>query len=281
MKLRVVVLASALSLSGCASISTFFSSDGEPSYAATPDENMRLAQEAMNDKNYNEAAAFFEHVKTKYPYVEAATTAELGLADADYEREKYIEARDRYTNFVRLHPTHARVDYAAYRGALTHYKEIPSDFFLLPPASEKDQIEVRNAMAAMGEFQRQYPGSALKADAQKVLDEVRLRLAEHELYVADFYTHPNRQRWRAVVTRLSVVEKNYGGLGLDERVAFGLYDAYLKLDESDNAKAALQRFIDKNPAAPEVGRAKRLIAEAPVQKAIAPPTPDTTPDAGS
>ncbi len=279
MKLRAVLVISAFAVSSCASLSTFFSQDGEVAYATTPEENMRLAQQAMVDKNFNEAANYFEYVKTKFPYVEAATTAELGLADADFEREKFIEARDRYQNFVRLHPTHARIDYAAFRAALTHYKEIPSDFFLLPPASEKDQVEVRNALTAMNDFVRLYPSSERRSEAQKILDEVKLRLAEHEMYVADFYSHPNRAKWRAVVTRLSVVEKSYAGLGLDERVAFGLYDAYLKLEEADNARAALQRFVAAHPDSREVGRAKRLIAEAPPQKQA--PAPVETPDAGS
>lgn len=281
MKLRAVLFICALAISGCASITSFFSSDNEVAFSPDPETNMLRADTAMKEKNYNEAAALYEYVKTKFPYVEAATSAELGSADADFEREKYIEARDRYQTFVRLHPTHPRNDYAAYRAALSHYKEIPSDFFLLPPASEKDQVEVRNAMGAMSEFVRNYPSSPLRPEAQKILDEVKLRLAEHEMYVADFYTHPNRRRWRAVVTRLSVVEKNYGGVGLDSRVAFGLYDAYLQLDEPDNAKAALQRYIEKNPAAEDVNRARRLIAEAPAQKQIVAPPAEASPDAGT
>ena len=150
MNFRVVSASLALSLSACASFGTFAGQEGgEVEFAADAETNMRKGDDAMNAKNYTEAASFFEFVKTKYVYLDLAKTAELRLADADFERERFAEARDRYQNFVRLHPTHPRVDYAAFRAALTHYKEIPSDFFLLPPASEKDQVEVRNAASAM------------------------------------------------------------------------------------------------------------------------------------
>lgn len=275
MKLRVVVTSVCLSLWGCASFGTFVGQEGEVTFAPTAEENLRKGNEAMEGKNYAEAANFFDYVKTKFPYLEVAKEAELRLADADFERDRFIEARDRYQNFGRLHPTHPKVDYSAFRAALTHYKEIPSDFFLLPPASEKDQVEVRNALSAMTDFVRSYPGSEHLKEAKKVLDEVRQRLAEHELYVADFYA--KRARWPAVVTRLGVVVRDYGGIGLDERAAFGLYEAHLKLDQPAQARAALARFVERFPDDPAAKKAARLLAELPAEKA----SPGGAPDAGT
>lgn len=266
------------SLSGCASFGTFAGQEGgEVQFASDADENMRKGNEAMDGKNFAEAASYFEFVKTKYPYLETAKTAELRLGDADFERDRFVEARDRYQNFVRLHPTHPRIDYAAYRAALTHYKEIPSDFFLLPPASEKDQVEVRNALSAMVDFTRSYPGSEFVPEAKKVLDEVKLRLAEHEMYVADFYAR--RDRWPAVVTRLSVVARDFSGIGLDERVSFGLYDAYLQLHDPAKAKDALQKYADKFPEAPGAKKALKLIAALPETGPAPAPAPAV--DAGT
>ena len=269
------VLVSAFFLSACASFGTFAGQDTDDvTFADSAEENMRKGDEAMNSKNYQEASAFFEFVKTKYPYLEVAKTAELRLGDADFERDRFAESRERYQNFVRLHPTDSRIDYAAFRAALTHYKEIPSDFFLLPPASEKDQVEVRNAASALSEFVRSYPSSEHLAEAKKVLDEVRIRLAEHELYVASFYAR--RDRWPAVVNRLNTVAKEYSGVGvLDERVAFGLYDAYVALEQPAKARDALQKFIDQHPDDSAATKAQRMISELPTSPAAA------APDAGT
>lgn len=216
-------------------IGTFLGGDAaEPNYADDAEENLKRGDDSLESKNFVEAQKYFDYVKSKYPYLEAATTAELRLGDVDFEREKYIEARDRYVSFIKLHPTHPKLDYAAYRAALTHYKDMPSDFFILPPSSEKDQGEVRAASVAMADFIRTYPQSEYVAAAQKALDEVRRRLAEHELYVAGFYKR--REKWQAVVSRLNVVARDFGGLGYEEKVYFGLHDAYLKIQADSQAK---------------------------------------------
>ncbi len=278
MKLPVLFPFVMVLLSACASFGTFASLEGnDVQFASDAEENMRKGDEAMESKNYAEAAAYFEFVKTKYPFLELAKTAELRLADADFEREHFVEARDRYQNFVRLHPTHARIDYAAYQGALTHYKEIPADFFVLPPSTEKDQVEVRNALSAMNEFTLNYPKSELGPEAKKIIGEVKLRLAEHELYVASFYAR--RDRWPAVVTRLKVVLNKFSGIGLDEQVSFDLSEAYLKLSQPANAREVLQQYATQFPDTEGAKRAHKLMAK--IEVPAPPSAPVPIPDGGT
>ncbi|MBL8955986.1 MAG: outer membrane protein assembly factor BamD [Myxococcaceae bacterium] len=251
---RLFVIFVCLLVSACkgGGFGTFFGGDAaEPSYADDADENLTRGQESLDSKNYVEAQKYFDYVKSKYPYLEAATTAELKLGDVDFEREKYIEARDRYVNFAKLHPTHPKLDYAAFRAALTHYKDMPSDFFVLPPSVEKDQAEVRSASVALADFIRNYPQSSYVEEAKKALDEVRRRLAGHELYVANFYKR--RERWQAVVLRLNVVARDFGGLGYEEKVYFGLYDAYLKIQSTSQKKLELGQV--------ELSKAQAVLAE--------------------
>lgn len=270
------VVASGLLL-GCATLGDF-AATGEVAvvYGADADENLALADKAMAAKNFDEAARYYEHVKTKYPFLEAAKTAELRLADTDFERDRFVEARDRYQSFVRLHPTHAQVDYAAFRAALTHYRDIPSDFVLLPSSTEKDQVEVRGALAALTEFVSAYPESTHLTEAKEVLQDVRRRLAQHELTVADFYA--KRERWPAVVGRLSVVAERFPGTGLDERVAFGLYEAHRKLKDEKKAAEALRVYAAKFPEEPGARRALAILASLSADSR--PEAPRAAPDAG-
>jgi outer membrane protein assembly factor BamD len=271
MKPFSIGISAVLALCGCASFGTFAgTSEGTVVYGADAEENLKKGDEAMESRNYPEAAQYFEFVKTKYPYLEAAKTAELKLADSEFARDRFTEARDRYQNFVRLHPTHPQVDYSAYRAALTHYKDIPSDFFLLPPASEKDQSEVKNALSAMVDFLRAYPKSSFVPEAETALREVKRRLTEHELYVANFYA--KREKWTAVAARLASVAKTYGGVGYDEQIYSSLTDAYLKLSDTARARETLTTFIAKYPSDEGVARAKRRLEELP---------PVSIPDAGT
>lgn len=268
--IRRLVLASVVATSGCASVSSFFSGNDDPLYSTEADENFKKGNEALESKNYTEAAKYFEFTRTKFPFLEVSKEAELRLADTAFEQEKYVEARDRYQNFARLHPTHPKVDYAAFRGAETHFRDIPSDFFLLPPAIEKDQVELKRALAALADFTRLYPRSEYQDRAKTIIDDVRRRLARHELYVAEFYR--KRERWPAVVNRLSIVQKNFQGIGFDADVAFGLYDAHVAMKETEKARAALAFFVEKAPQDAQVGKAKTLLQRLPP-----PPAPAAEP----
>lgn len=229
----------------------------EPDYASSAEENLKKGDEALESKNYAEAEKYFDHVRSKYPFLEAAREAELKVADTHFEREKFTEARDSYQNFVKLHPTHPRVDYAAFRAALTHVKDVPSDFFLLPPSYEKDQGDVKGTVRAMNDFIRQYPDSKYLPEAKSAVEDARRRLAKHELYVAQFYK--KRERWKGAAGRFENVSKNFPGLGYDEEALLGLHEAYSKLGEPEKAKGALKLLIERMPGTPAAARAQNLL----------------------
>ena len=226
-------------------------------FASDAQANLDKGNDALRTKSYLEAEKYFEFVKTKYPFLDAAKEAEIRLADTDFDRERFTEARDRYQNFVKLHPTHPKVDYAAFRAALTHYKDMPSDFFILPPSKEKDQVQVRAANKAMADFVRSYPSSTYYPEAKKILDDTRRRLAEHEIYVAEFYA--KRDKWLAVARRLETVVDQYSGLGYDEKVLFQLHDVYGKLNDKSRAEDALRKIISRFPGTPAASRAQQML----------------------
>src|SRR5687767_4304857 len=97
--LRAVCLTAFLSTSGCALLSSGGQA-GDPDFAAEADENIRRGTDAIERKDFLQAERYFEHVRTKFPYLEAANEAELKLADLDFEQEKYAEAREKYQAFI-------------------------------------------------------------------------------------------------------------------------------------------------------------------------------------
>ncbi len=241
--------------SGCASLTS--GQAGEPDYASAAEENLRLGTEALENKDFLRAQKYFEFVRAKFPYQEAAREAELKLADVEFAREAWPEAREAYESFIKLHPTHAKVDYAAYRSALTHVEDYPSDFFALPPPEEKDQGEIQAALLAMEDFRRQYPKSEYADDAKAQADEARRRLAEHELYVARFYQ--KRERWKAVAQRLESLLRRYPGTPYEEEALFDLHSAYVKLNDPKKAEETLRQVQRRLPGTPAAERAQRML----------------------
>ncbi|GMU08851.1 MULTISPECIES: outer membrane protein assembly factor BamD [Corallococcus] len=254
MRSAVLVL-TALLMSSCAALSA--GPAGEPDYATQAAENLALGEAALEDKDFLKAEKYFDHVRTKFPYLEAAREAELKLADLDFAREMYPEARDKFDSFIKLHPTHPKVDYAAYRAALSYVEEFPSEFFALPPSYEKEQKPMYDALRAMNGFLRQYPDSQYAKDAKVHADDARQRLARHELYVASFYA--KRERWKAVVQRLEGLLKDYPGTPQEEEALFNLHDAYVKLNDTERAQNTLREVLKRLPGTPAAQRAQKML----------------------
>jgi outer membrane protein assembly factor BamD len=162
--------------------------------------------EALNDGRHLDALKFFDHVRYKFPYSAQAAAADLAIADTNFDREKYLEAIDGYRNFLKLHPNNPKVDYAQYRIALSYYKDIPSDFFIFPPSTEKDQTSVKDARGASRSTSA-LPELENAEEAKKLLADVLGRLAEHEMGVADFYL--DHSRYPAAVNRLTKLIADY------------------------------------------------------------------------
>ncbi|QAT83530.1 putative competence lipoprotein ComL [Corallococcus coralloides] len=251
----VVLVLSALMLSACAALSA--GPAGEPDYATLAAENLALGEAALEDNDYFKAEKYFDHVRTRFPYLEAAREAELKLADLDLAREMYPEAREKFDSFMRLHPTHPKVDYAAYRAAFSYVQEFPSEFFALPPSYEKEQKSMYDALRAMNVFLREYPDSQYVKDATAHRDDARHRLARHELYVASFYA--KRERWKAVAQRLEGLLKNYPGTPLEEEALFDLHNAYVKLNDTERARNTLREVVKRLPGTPAAQRAQKML----------------------
>ncbi len=160
---------------------------GEVTYAKDAQGNYDLGEKAFKSHSWTEADQYYQYTKSKFPYSRFAALAELRGADANFEQDKFVEAIDAYKNFIKDHPTHPKVDYASCQIAKSHFKDLPSNFFLFPPVYEKDQQELVNAENAIKDFLLSYPASEYRPEGQKMLGEVRRRLAEHEMYVANFY----------------------------------------------------------------------------------------------
>ncbi len=223
-----------------------------------PEEDFKKGVEEEKSKNWLEAQKLFENIKTKYPFSRYAPLAELHLADLKFEQDRMVEAADADQQFVKLHPTHELVDYAAYRVGLSRWKNSPSDFFLFPPSYEKDQVEVKAAAKAYEEFLKTYPSSKYAPDARRDLAEARTRLADHEWYVASFYE--KRGHWPGVAVRMESLVRDYPGTSREPEALLLLARAYVQMKERFRAQQTLQQLIVKHPQDPRRAEAEKLLA---------------------
>ncbi len=216
-----------------------------------PQDYYEEGMEDLKKELWMESATAFATLKAKFPYSKFAALAELRLADIKYGSEKYLEAIDAYRLFVQYHPTHEEVPHATFQEAMAHFKEIPEDLFFLPPAHEKDQVEVEKAARAFKEYIERFPEGANIEDAKKRLGDCYLRLAQHDLYVARFYVHA--EKWNGAANRYENLRTYITGTVLEPTVLLELGETYVKLKDKDKLRATYARLLE---AYPESGEAK-------------------------
>lgn len=239
--------------------------DASPVHAQVTKEDAKAAkafkdaERSFKTGDYLEAVRRYNVLRSKFPYSEFATLADLRIADAYFEQEKYATSVEQYRAFAKLHPEHERVPYANWRVALSFHKQMPTEWWFLPPGYERDLGRAEEAARELLYFLQRNPDSEFAPEANTKLKQTRRRLADHELYVAKFYL--KRDNPRAAAMRLSYLLQNYQGLGLDPQALFLLARAYIELKDVARATDALADLIEFYPKHPLSDDARDYIAQ--------------------
>ncbi|MFB6374801.1 MAG: outer membrane protein assembly factor BamD [Bradymonadaceae bacterium] len=204
--------------------------------------------------DYKGAITKYNKVRNEHPYSKYAVLADLRIADAYYEQSQWSSAAEQYRTFVKLHPNHPEVAYARFRVGKALYQKTPDNWFFLPPAYERDLGSTKRAVQGLRKFVENHSDSEYYPEGKKMLRKARRRLADHEMYVADFYL--DRENPRGAKMRLQHLLNHYSGLGLDAKALYLLAVTHLKLGDRKKAKLALQDLIEYHPDSKYAGKAK-------------------------
>lgn len=232
-------------------------SSAEVDYSVSAKQNYEKGLKKLEDESWVAAAKYFSFIKARFPYSKYATLAELRLADAEFGAGHYLQAIDSYKLFIKFHPTHEMVvnGYAAFKIGESYVKQLPSDWFILPPSYEKDQSATQDAHRELTKFVKKYPNSSYASEAKELLDKVDRKLAEHEMYVARFYWE--RDRPMGTVLRLRRLLDRHADVGFDAEALYLLGRAYMKVEMPKRARKMFQRLLEEHPQQAKDAR-KRL-----------------------
>lgn len=219
--------------------------------------------------NWIEAQALLREVKRKYSYSKYARLAELRIADADFEQDKFAEAIRGYRQFVHDHRSDAdEVAYARSRIAEAQYSQI-SESFLLPSADERDQAVIIDAFKELKSYVHDYPSARESEKIRKLLADVTARLMRHELYVARFYLY--RENFEAAVLRIQFAMRTFAGgpsiddpsgsidSGLEAEALLLLGEVFLKMHKFADAREAFGMLVKSYPRSPLVLQASNYL----------------------
>ncbi len=172
----------------------------------------------------------FQQIIDNYPYSDQAVLAELKIADAYFLDEKYDEALSYYRDFSELHPNHDQVPYTLLRAARCHYEQSRD--------SVRDQTATRAAVGFLDTLLSKHGASPQAVEGRSMWIELRTRLAEHELEIAEFYE--DREEYQSAAERYQQVLARYPGLGLEADTLDRLGRCYQELHLEQQAKQTFE-----------------------------------------
>lgn len=198
-----------------------------------------MGKEALEKKQYAQAAKIFEAFEKQHPYSALSPQAELYLAHSYYSNGKLDEASSTYSIFIRTHPTHKEVPYALYMLGVIEYEQIP--------IVERDQEPTIRALRYFNELVMTYPNSQYAADSKVKIKLLREHLAGREIYVAKYYQSKNN--YAAAINRLNTVVEFYKDTIHIEEALHRLVECYTSMglfDEASNIYSILKQHYSKS-----------------------------------
>lgn len=227
------------------------------SYAEEAETLYAKGMEKFEKDNCTDAIKIFEKLRSQFPFTGESILAELRIADCEFNQQNYAQAGVRYREFANNHGAHPDVDYATFRNALSTYKRIPKNWFILPPVHERDQGAAKEALSKFRAFVNSFPLSEHTDEAKKYIKKCMKQLAKHELYVARFYL--KKKKYDGTLARVQTVIDKYPESGLVPEAILIKAETYLKAGKTDQARATFLRIIEDYPQSYQAKQAKKYL----------------------
>ncbi|MEY4065304.1 MAG: hypothetical protein RIR26_1512 [Pseudomonadota bacterium] len=217
----VVVVFSGLSIfSGC---------DIKPISELSAEDGIVRLRSLHREESWERLVQEVNEYRSRFPYSQYATEAELLQGDAYFKTARLPEAIANYEDFLKRNPSHAQADLALFRVAKAYDMQSPED-------AEREQATTQRALDKFLELQQKFSRSTFLAEASERTLVLKKRLADHHLFVANFYW--KKELFHAALTRYLYVIENFSEQKEAQLIALSrASDSYLRLAE----------VLEKNP----------------------------------
>lgn len=218
----------------------------------------KAAVEYYEGKNYYQALQLFEELVTVFRGTVKAEDTYYYYCMCYYLTGDFTFAAYHFNNFSQTFPASAKAEEALFLNAYCYYMDSS-------PAS----LDQKNTLDAIRQFQlfiNRYPKSEKVAEANKLIDELRLKLETKEFNVAKLYL--KREQYKSAMIAFQNVIKAYPSTTYKEECLFYiLLSSYEYAERSvasrqaERYKIAMEhylKFIDAFPNSPQLEDAQRL-----------------------
>ena len=163
------------------------------------------AQSRLKSASYSTAIISLESLESRFPFGRYAEQAQAELIYAYYMNSQFEASESAAQRFINLHPRHSHTGYAYYMKGLAAFTDDAGLFtrYFQSDLAKREIIMAQKSFDELAEFISRYPNSKYVPHAKQRMIYLRNLLAEHEIYVADFYM--KRGAYLAAVGRAKYV----------------------------------------------------------------------------
>ncbi|RMF24712.1 MAG: outer membrane protein assembly factor BamD [Deltaproteobacteria bacterium] len=156
--------------------------------APPPRDEHSLFEEANAEfeaRNFFTASGLYDELLEQYPFSDVAEIARLRVAHAYYLDGKYERAISAFNDFERLHPTSSRLPFVEYTIGMCWLDQMR--------ARDRDKSAAENALRQFERVVSRYGDTLYGRLAAFRLSQVKEHLADHELFVGDYYARSGKK----------------------------------------------------------------------------------------
>ncbi len=191
----------------------------------------------LDRKRYDDARTNFRRVVERHPESSFAPRARFLMGRAYYLEGEFDKAIKEFEAFMSFYPRHMIADLVQYNLAMSYYDQMKS--------VEQDQGLTAKALEHFKRLVKEYPESRYATNALAYIDVCRGRLAQKELWVANFYW--NQGNLRAVRQRLEVILKDFPRTLVVPETLFLMGELNAREGLDDQARATFRRLAEEYP----------------------------------
>ena len=183
------------------------------------------ALKALNKGKCYRATQLFRNLLSDFPGSHYVDDAQYGMGQASFCSRDYVTAVFEYERLLNEYPTSPFTDEARYQIGMCYYEESRD--------VHHDQEDTRKAIREFRRFIEDYPNSERVPDAQDRIRELKGKIAEKNLMVAENYLKWNRPM--SAVRYCELILVDYEEPDVVDRARYLLARAKRKLGELDEA----------------------------------------------
>ena len=170
-------------------ISSCSSNDEIPDERLLEKELYDQAQFRLKDESYSMAIRSLEALESRFPFGRYAEQAQAELIYAYYMNSQFEASQSAAERFINLHPRHTHSGYAYYMKGLASFTDDSGLFsrYFQSDLAKREVVMAQQSFDELSDFIARYPDSKYVPHAKQRMIYLRNLLAQHEVYVADFY----------------------------------------------------------------------------------------------